>query len=139
MDVERAIDLINNLVLQPGWKITAVDHTSRFQGGVHVRVDYHCPNSNRDKAKSGYPEMIDTYATFAFSVAQCDETEVYFNVLMRLIEIHVHETREFMRIGGTWEAPFHPHRIDEMKLWDRLAHGVTLKSGVDSDLQFGLA
>lgn len=139
MDVPRAIDYINNLILQPGWKVSATDHTNRFQGGVGVRIDYHCANSNRDKAKSGYSEMIDTYASFAFSVEECSEYEVYFRVVLALIKIHIHETREFTRVGGTFEAPFHPHRVEEMRRWESLAAGVTLAAGVDDDLQFGLA
>lgn len=129
MRVQSAIDLIGGLVYKPGWEFIATDHTKRFEDSVHVRVRYVALNSNRDQAILGYPTEITTYAEFAFPVGDCDEAAVLRHMLDCIIEIEIHEAREFLRLPGSYEAPFHPHRVDGMKRWG-------CQRG---DVQFGLA
>lgn len=129
MRVESALKLIDKLCYKPGWKFEATDHTNRFEGTVHVKIGYRAYNSNRDKALLGYPEEITTYATFAFPVVDCDENEIVRKMLDAIIAIEIHEAREFLRLTPTFEAPFHPHRLDGMDRWG--CH--------KEDLQFGLA
>lgn len=135
MDTAQAIDTINNMIYLPGWKFTATDYTSRFEGTVRIRIDYPALNSNRDQAAEGYPDPIDTYAVFSMTVGDCDSAEdVYFKMIRHLTDIWVHETREFLRMPGSLEAPFHPHRLKGMQRWAD-------KTGtpIAADLQFGIA
>lgn len=128
MNVSSAIRLVNELVYKPGWSFTAEDHTNRFEGSIKVRIDYPALNSNRERAEHGYDEEIKTYASFAMIVLDCDDVSLYRKVIERVIEIEIHEAREFLRVEPTFWAPFHPHRIDGMKRW----------GAVESDLQFGV-
>lgn len=135
MNVASAVELINNsLVYKPGWAFTATDHTNRFEDTIVVRIDYPAQNSNRDQAADGYPESIQTYASFPLVVRDCTDEDLAFQVLQAVVKIEVHEAREFLRLKPTMWAPFHPHNVDGIKRWDdrtgdRLA----------DDLQFGIA
>jgi hypothetical protein len=130
MRVESALELINNsLVYKPGWKISATDHTNRFEDTIVIKIEYPARNSNRDQADNGYSEEINTYATFPVIVADCDDLSLMRNVLNKIIEIEAHEAREFLRVKPTNWAPFHPHRVGGMRAWGT----------PQSDLQFGVA
>lgn len=129
METMSAIALINQVIYKPGWKISASDHTNRFEGSVRVRFEYPAYNSNRDQASAGYPECITTYAEFPMVVVDCDDTAIYRKLIECIACIEQHEAREFLRVAGTYWAPFHPHRIDGMRRWGDLT----------GDLQFGIA
>lgn len=134
MDTEQAVATVNSMVYLPGWTFTAQDHSNRFEGTITVRIDYPALNSNRDQAPD-YPEAINTYATFPITVGDCDdETDLYYKMIGHLMDIWAHETREFLRVPGSLEAPFHPHRLKGMRRWAQ-------KTGTPmaADLQFGIA
>lgn len=141
MYVASAIDLINKgLIYKPGWTFEASDHTNRFEGHVLVKVRYHAHNSNRDCATRGYDEQIETYASFTFSVVNCTEHDVIFQMLLAIIEIEIHEAREFLRDATSFESYFHPHRVAEMARWR--AHATPCRFGPmlqRDDVQFGIA
>lgn len=128
MNVESAVQLINQLVYKPGWKISATDHTNRFEGAVQVRIDYPAHASEREEAPN-YAREIQTYAEFPMIVVDCNDASLYRRVINAIVEIETHEAREFLRVVPTMWAPFHPHRIDGMRRWGD-------ESG---DLRFGLA
>ncbi|MBM0256376.1 hypothetical protein [Micromonospora sp. 4G55] len=128
MEVKSALDLVNAIIYKPGWRISAEDHTRRFEGAIVVRIDYPARASERDEAPD-YEREINTYATFPLIVADCDDVGIYRRIVDKLIAIETHEIREFFRIQPTRWAPFHPHRIDGMKRW----------GDPDGDLQFGIA
>lgn len=134
MEISSALELVNNLVYKPGWKFTAEDHSNRFEGTIRVRVDYPALNSNREKAAEGYPEEINTYATFPLIVADCGDESLYFRIIEAIVMIEKHEAREFLRVAPTMWAPFHPHRIDGMRRWGKFTGEPMI-----SDLQFGIA
>jgi hypothetical protein len=129
MNVTSAIELVNNVVYKPDWKITATDHTNRFEGAVTVRIDYPARATERAEAAEGYPREIMTYAIFPMIVIDCDDVSLYRKLLSKIMEIEEHEAREFLRVLPTFWAPFHPHRVDGMRRWGHL----------ESDLQFGIA
>lgn len=135
MDVEEAIRLVDQLIYKPGWKLQAHDHRNRFQDTILVHVDYVALNTNRDRAREGYPEQINTYAKFPVIVGECPTEDTLYEWIIRgLIAIEEHETREFFRVATQdFRAPFHPHRIEGMRAW----HG-TGRTDVMADLQFGL-
>ena len=141
MKVDAAVDLINTgLVYKPGWRFEASDHTNRFEGHVLVKCRYHAHNSNRDCAIRGYDEEIDTYAQFSFPVEGYGESEVVFRLLLSIIEIEIHEAREFLRRGESYESFFHPHRIDGMGRWSEHATTCAFAGMLKrDDVQFGVA
>jgi hypothetical protein len=131
VETASAVALANRLIYKPGWQITAEDHTNRFEGTIKVRIDYPAQNSNRDQAEQGYPETIQTYASFPIVVGDCeDDATLYRRILDALVKIEIHEAREFLRVQDSFWAPFHPHRIDGMQRYG---------AGVLDDLQFGIA
>jgi len=141
MRVDAAVDLINaGLCYKPGWTFKASDHTNRFEGHVLVEVWYHAHNSNRDCAQRGYDEEIDTYAKFSFAVVDASTHDVIFRLLLAIIEIEVHEAREFLRERGSFESFFHPHRIDGIARWNDHASACAFRKLLQrDDVQFGLA
>jgi hypothetical protein len=142
MEIPTAIKLVDQLVYKPGWTFTAEDHSNRFEGTIKVRVDYPALNSNRDQAADGYPEEITTYASFPILVGDCaDDLRLYRRLLAAIIEIEAHEAREFLRVPGTFWAPFHPHRLDGMHNWHAMASApdTDVMQGLAGDLQFGIA
>ena len=128
MEVKSALDLVNAIIYKPGWRISAEDHTNRFEGAIKVRIDYPARASERDEAPD-YEREINTYATFPLIVADCDDIGIYRRIVAKLIEIETHEIREFLRVQPTRWAPFHPHRIDGMRRW----------GDPEGDLKFGIA
>lgn len=128
MLINTAIDLVNDLIYKPGWKLTATDHTKRFEGTVLLRIDYPARASEREEAPE-YAREITTYATFPVIVRDCDNEALYRKILECIFDIEMHEAREFLRVQPSMWAPFHPHRIDGMKRWGDVAH----------DLKFGIA
>lgn len=142
METQTAITLVEQMIYKPGWHFTAEDHTNRFEGTIKVRVDYPARNSNRDQAGNGYPDEIKTYATFPILVGDVDsDLRLYRRILSALVHIEEHEAREFLRVPGTYWAPFHPHRLDGMRNWHRMEHDpdAEIMQGLSSDLQFGIA
>lgn len=136
MLVSEAIDLIANVVYKPTWSFHAEDHTNRFEGTIKVRINYGAYNTNRDKAREGYPEWIDTYAVFPLVVADCDTEEEFFSRLFKAVmAIEEHESREFYRLSHRdYDAPYHPHRIHGMHAYKNTWMGTTEMT----DLQFGV-
>lgn len=130
MEVGSALGLINQVIYKPGWKIEASDSSDRFEGTVRVRFIFPAYKSERELAAEGYPVHMDgTWAEFRIVVADCDDTELYRRLLQKIMEIELHEAREFLRVPPTLWAPFHPHRVDGMKRW----------GDTDGDLLYGIA
>lgn len=127
--MDSAIALVNTLIYKPGWRISATDHSRRFQGAITVKIDYPARRSEREFAPD-FTEQIETYASFPIIVEDItDEVELFRRVMGAVLSIEIHEGREFFRVTPTWWAPFHPHRVDGMKRW-----------GTETaDLTFGIA
>ncbi|MDN3059364.1 hypothetical protein PH213_33490 [Streptomyces sp. SRF1] len=126
METKSAVQLINQLSYKPGWEITAEDYTKRFEGTVEVTFVFPAYHSERHLAEQGYPSHTDgSYAKFAIMVSDCDDIKLYRRVLEKIIEIETHEAREFLRVRPTYWAPFHPHRVDGMKRWGKVANDYT--------------
>jgi hypothetical protein len=139
MRVDTAIRLINNLIYKPGWSFTATDHTKRFENTINLHVEYPALNSDRDNAERGYADTVDPFARANFPIVlgdSCTDEVLYRRVIDIIMEIELHEAREFLRVQPTYWAPFHPHNIEGMRRWQRT-------DGIDysivPDLRFGLA
>lgn len=129
MIVTSAVELVKALVFIPGWHISARDYSSRFEGCIAVDFVYPAQRSERELAPTYLEEVPNgARASFPIPVADLDDIGLYRAVLDRIIEIQLHEAREFLRVAPTYWAPFHPHRAD----------GMARYGSVSSDLTFGL-
>lgn len=136
MYIKTAIELIDQLVYKPGFTFSATDHSKRFEGTILLKVNYEAFESGRENAAEGYPEKIKTYATFPIMVGDIQHAnELYRRIAGCLMKIEEHEMREFLRVSPTFWAPFHPHAIDGIKLWN---HTSDMPDFVFPDLQFGI-
>lgn len=125
MDAQRAAELINKISYRPGWKIEA--HYLSGLPFVLVQAYVDTVNSDRDQALKGYPQKIvlgpdtvidaDLYGT---------PEEIYRRILDWIIGLEVHEAREFFRVGPDMHAPFHPHREECERAWERTARDVSV-------------
>jgi hypothetical protein len=123
MTVARMCEQIGAIHYRPGWSFKATDYTKRFEQGCQVTVRFPAPNTNQDLAKLGYPQMIDVEANFVLRLCDCATTEdLCYQILEIIAQVDRHEAREFLRVGTDFEAPFHPHRLDGMARYARLAH-----------------
>jgi hypothetical protein len=139
MDIGEAIALVDDLIYKPGWTLSAHDHSNRFEGAILVHLDYETINTNRAKAREGYPEMIKTYAEFPIIVADCpDQLTLIRRIADNLLDVEEHEMREALRVRSRdfW-SPLHPHRLDGMRAWYRVQDLSTAQ--VARDLRFGIA
>ena len=127
MEIVSALKLIGNLTYKPGWKITATDHSKRFEGTVLVHIDYPAQATERVFAPD-YEKDIVTYAEFPVIVIECDQTQLLRKILNVILEIETHEAREYFRVAPTMWGPFNPHRVGGMKRWGDVA----------GDLKFGI-
>jgi len=126
VNTDTAITLVNGLVYKPGWRMNATDNTARFEGSIVLELVEATYMSERANATQGYAERIDARASFIIQVgALTDDIELYREVLDRIVQFDVHEAREFLRVRETMWAPFHPHRVDGMHRFGRVAEDLT--------------
>jgi hypothetical protein len=137
LNTDTAIKLINNMVYKKGWKFEASSHCHRYENTISVKVTYPAVDSGRPNAEIGYSghEILGgAYAYFPVMLDRCDSVErLYACIIKMVMEIEMHEAREFLRSGDTYWAPFHPHNTDGMERAERYGLGT-----VDKDLAFGL-
>ena len=110
----------------PNWSFMATDHTNRFEDAVRVRVEFPARASEREEAAKGYPTEFCNHVEFPMIVANCNTADellfcIIINVLLRL---QLHEMREFLRLKGTYWAPFHPHRHDGISRWAQMVRSL---------------
>jgi len=143
MNIETACDLLGQLVYKPGivcrdckqevagpWRFTGEDHSNRFEGALRLKIDYPAWQTNREVARTGYGEVISTYAAEPLLIGSIeDPIHLYRAVLANVAKIDSHEAREMFRVLPTHWAPFHPHHEDGMRRW----------GDVEGDLKFGIA
>lgn len=143
MEIETAITLIERMVYRPGWRFVPIDHTKRVEGCILLEIHYGEVNTDRDKAKAGFPEYLDNViATEPILVGECEtDQQLYFLVLMQCIEIEIHEARELLRMSDTHHAPFHPHKPGAMRRFRE--HGQWYEAAglreLERDIKFGRA
>ena len=138
MEVQTAIDLINNLCYSPGWSFECTDYTKRHEGTIHVLVRYPAHETNRPEAKDGYPVMNEGRASYMLMVHGLDMEAFYHTIAWMLMDIHEHEMREALRVPPTYWSPFHPHHIDGIRRWEKHPKHVKRIRAQQKDLKFGV-
>jgi hypothetical protein len=127
MDAQRAAELINGISYRPGWKIEA--HYLPGLPFVLVQAYVRTVNSNRELALKGYPEEIVLGPdTIIDAELYATPEDLYRRILDWIIGLEVHEAREFFRVGDDMDAPFHPHREECQRAWERTARDVSVSA-----------
>lgn len=117
MNTTTTIAFLNRLHFMPSWNFDA------FVLGedVYLSVTWDTVNSNREQAVKGYPQLVTLErAALIHPSAYTTEDELSAAVFTWLMEIMVHEGREFLRVGDDMRAPFHPHRPEGKRNWEIL-------------------
>ena len=120
MDKTEAMRLINAVQYKPGWEISAPETwmQAMYSGAVVVNIKWTARDTNREYAIQGYPVSkameVDDLIPF-----DCTREELLRRVFELIMELELHESREFFRVAPTYEAPFHPHRPECEEAWTR--------------------
>jgi hypothetical protein len=121
MLTSTAVTLVNeSLVFPVGWKVTATDHTDRFEGSILVHIVLTDARKSEREEAPEYKVPIPNGARSAFPVYVADVSgieDLTFEIIQAMSEAYVHELREFVRVAPTFWAPFHPHKGDGIRRW----------------------
>lgn len=116
MDNTSALKVVRELHFMPSWQFEALD---TYGDTIFVRATWETFNSNQGLAVRGYPQAVTLVRELMVhpeDYATADD--LYAALITWLIEIQIHETREFFRAGNDFRAPFHPHRPEGERAWD---------------------
>lgn len=121
MEAQHVADLINQISFRPGWEFRA--HVM-VEGVPFVIVQalIETVNSDRDQALRGYPQKILLAPTVIIDAEDfVIADDVYAAMIQWIIDLEIHECREFFRVGPDKQAPFHPHRSEGQSAWGQIA------------------
>lgn len=123
MLAERCAETVNSLAYRPGWTIVAQVVPEEFRdsvgGDVIVMFDVDTVDTNRECARDGYstPKHLEVPSVISSEIFD-SPNEVYGMILAQIMDLEMHETREFLRVkSDDYAAPFHPHRAEGNKLF----------------------
>lgn len=115
ISLAEMIEWVNtDLAYKPGWTVRAVRATTK-EYGLTISATFEAPNSNRDLARQGYP-ITETVTPIPSLTIEWPEDGAEYHaaielVFMFLVDIEIHEAREFFRVrSDDMAAPYHPHR-----------------------------
>lgn len=120
MERQEFIELVNSLHYKPGWSFTVTgdpwDMSSPLfdvpiipTATVYLLITGTVQNSDKMFAPH-YRQSANLRTNVICNVLQFrNETEALRHILNALIDLEIHETREFLKVGETFKAPFHPH------------------------------
>lgn len=118
MDIVEAMARLHTVHYWPGWEF---DIIPAGMGGTEldIVVTFDAPNTNRDLALKGYPQMIRPARNVLMRVDDItSETQLFRRFFDDVImAAHEHEGREAFRVGPDMRAPFHPHRVEGMQAY----------------------
>lgn len=145
MDVARAIELVKGISYRPDWTFTATDHTKRFQESIVLRIDYVAPDTDVKWAPD-YAHIINTHANFVIPLGFLSDEEFYREVYRAILDVEMHESREFFAVEGqTFRKPVHPHTDEGMLSWAanfnpdfHNTSQTTVRDSIRHDLLFGV-
>ncbi|MFG1667624.1 hypothetical protein [Streptomyces sp. Y7] len=121
MEAQYVADLINQISFRPGWEFRA-DVMVEGESFVIVQALVETVNSDRDQALNGYPERILLAPAVIFDADDFVTADgLYAAMIQWIIDMEIHECREFFRVGPDKQAPFHPHRPEGQSAWAEIA------------------
>jgi hypothetical protein len=120
MEAQRVADLINQVSFRPGWEFRA-DVMGEGVPYVIVQVLIETVNSDREQALQGYPEQILLVPSAIIDAGDyMIPDDLYAAMMQWIIDLEIHECREFFRVGPDKDAPYHPHRQDGQRAWNEM-------------------
>lgn len=123
MNTDQVFDLLDSITYKPGWTLSAERNPDGLPL-VRLNVEIETVNSDQHMALVGYPESRTLVHDVIIPANEVmDEEQIYSAILALLLDIEVHEGREFFRVGADQRAPFHPHRREGVDLWERTLAG----------------
>lgn len=148
MLVADALRLVKGITYRPDWSFTAQDYTKRFQDSIRLRIDYTAPDTDVKWAPT-YDHIINTHADFVIHLTGLRTPEEFYRQVFRVIlEVELHEAREFFAVSGSeFHKPVHPHTHEGMFNWavnfnPNFHNGASTAGAVETsvkhDLQFGV-
>jgi hypothetical protein len=115
MDATQVAEAVSKIHFMPTWQFDSMIMASDL---VTVRAWWETVNSDQDKAVQGYPQGVTLERVLMVHPQDYDTADdLHAALLTWLIEIMIHESREFFRVGDSMAAPFHPHRYEGDALW----------------------
>lgn len=138
---KEACDLVNSLLIKPGWKVTAQPWQQRHESSIRLHVEFEAQDTSYPP---DYPHHMTVVGDYALMTGDCrDGYDVLRKVLGIILSIEEHEWREWLKLGEEhdYRPPFHPHTDEGMIRWAHLGHRFTgqseLEHALTHDLQFG--
>lgn len=117
MQNSDAVKMINELKFMPGWSFEAMDTNGET---IMARALIDTVNSDHDQATKDYPQKITLERMILVHPKDYGSSDDLAAALMTwIIEIMIHESREFLRLGSEGlRSPFHPHRPEGESAWN---------------------
>lgn len=140
MQTNEAISVLKNLSYKPGWRFDAeslatLAHEAgegetelgravmgpRFDTTIAFRLDFDTVDTDREYAREGYPQPKELGQTIPLNSDDFQSAdELVYAVFELIMQLEVHEAREFFRRKDCdYAAPFHPHRPEGNALWEK--------------------
>jgi hypothetical protein len=122
MRAQDAVDLINGTSFWPGWRIRAERNYSPLFTNPLIVVFYEFTAADSDRRFAPeYRRMIPMSIPLAIDPREYATWQELRNFIFKnLVEIILHEAREFFKDGPDYHAPYHPHRVDGDLNWASL-------------------
>ena len=105
MNEERAAQILSGMAYKPGYRVRAWA-SGTYQVAMELDLDTY--DSSPDRFGRMRPAGIIS-PTVYIDTEHLDKAGVMGAGLMAVLQIEVHEAREFWRDGHGGPAPFHPH------------------------------
>jgi metal-sulfur cluster biosynthetic enzyme len=117
MEATQVTEVISKIHFMPTWEFDSMTMDADL---VMVRAVWDTVNSDQDQARLGYPQGVSLErALMVHPQDYATENDLHAALITWLIEIMIHESREFFRVGDEMAAPFHPHRYEGESLWSQ--------------------
>lgn len=107
--------LDTQLSYKPDWYFSA---EAEGENAVYFGMTFPAFNSNQRLMEARMRVSIRPSVGFLLNVGGCRNTlDLMRLVIAAIMKVEEHEAREFLRLKGSYEAPFHPHKPEGMLAW----------------------
>lgn len=124
MNKNDVAELLNSLSYRPGWTFGAVPmaewEAGYYRADLWLKMSCRTVNTDQNCAREGYPEEKTLDWEIPVEVSKFSDTDELLRAIFdMLMDVELHESREFFRVKSQdYAAPFHPHRPEGEALWE---------------------
>jgi hypothetical protein len=123
--------ILDSLVFRPGWKFSAktTPNNDWWGGDVELHMECTTVDTDREYARQGYNMPRTLEWDVPLDSRNYDNSDQLLGaVFVMLMQIELHEAREFLRVGSeNFRAPFHPHRPEGDAAYQRQIMGEDIR------------